>query len=89
MLVFRTILPMVYCTLERAVSNSVQQVSSKMPVVRIELYKGRTREQKAAVAREITEVIAKNMGIKSEHTHVLFFDVEKSDWATAGKLSDN
>lgn len=59
-----------------------------MPVVRIELFAGRTREQKAKAAKEVTEALSRTIGAKPESTHVIFVDVEKSDWAHAGTLND-
>ena len=59
-----------------------------MPIVRIEMFKGRTREQKASAAKEVTEALTRSMGIPAEATHVIFVDVEKADWANAGKLND-
>jgi 4-oxalocrotonate tautomerase len=59
-----------------------------MPIVRVELFEGRTREQKAKAAKEITEVVARALGASPESTHVIFADVSKSDWANAGKLAD-
>jgi len=59
-----------------------------MPIVRIELFAGRTREQKAKAAKEVTEALTRTIGAKPESTDVIFVDVEKSDWASAGKLSD-
>ncbi|HWL06270.1 MAG TPA: 2-hydroxymuconate tautomerase [Xanthobacteraceae bacterium] len=59
-----------------------------MPIVRIDLFKGRTREQKAKVAKEITDLIQRDLGVPPDQTLVIFNDIEKSDWAVAGKLSD-
>lgn len=59
-----------------------------MPMVKIELFKGRTREQKAAAAKEVTEALTRSLGVKPESTQIIFVDVEKADWATAGKLGD-
>lgn len=59
-----------------------------MPMVRIELFKGRTREQKARAAKEVTEALARTIGSKPEATQVIFVDVEKADWADNGKLCD-
>jgi len=59
-----------------------------MPIVRIELFSGRTRKQKADTARGIAEVLERTMSIPVESTQVIFFDVEKSDWARAGQLYD-
>ncbi|HZS81868.1 MAG TPA: tautomerase family protein [Stellaceae bacterium] len=59
-----------------------------MPMVRIELLPGRTREQKARAAREITDAIVRTLGAKPEATQIVFAEVARSDWATAGKLAD-
>ncbi len=56
-----------------------------MPVVRVTWWSGRSKEDKAAVAKGITEVIAA-VGIPAEATHVVFEDVPKADWATGGVL---
>jgi 4-oxalocrotonate tautomerase len=60
-----------------------------MPLVRIELFSGRTREQKANAAFEITEVLRKTMDVPPESTQIIFVEFEKSDWAKAGKLFDS
>lgn len=59
-----------------------------MPTVRVEMYTGRTREQKAELAEAITEVVVNIAKTTSEATQVVFYDVPKSDWAIGGKLSD-
>ena len=57
-----------------------------MPIVRIELYSGRTPEQKSSCARDIVEAISRNLGVPAEATQVLFFDVERANWLTGGKI---
>ena len=57
-----------------------------MPIVRIEMLKGRTKEQKAKLAEAITKVVVDIAKAKPEATSVVFYDVERSDWAEAGKL---
>ena len=59
-----------------------------MPMVKIELFPGRTREQKARAAREITDAIQRTLGAPPEATDIIFVEVAKSDWASAGKLAD-
>jgi 4-oxalocrotonate tautomerase len=59
-----------------------------MPMVKIELFKGRTREQKAAAAREVTEALTRTIGSRPQDTEIIFVDIERSDWAVAGKLCD-
>ena len=57
-----------------------------MPVVVITLYEGRTAEQKAKAAQQITDVIVETLKTTAEHTQIIFEDTKKSDWAIAGKL---
>ncbi|MDA1188891.1 MAG: tautomerase family protein [Chloroflexi bacterium] len=59
-----------------------------MPMVRVEMYPGRTRQQKADLAKAITEAVVKIAKTTAEATHVVFVEVPKSDWAIAGKLTD-
>lgn len=57
-----------------------------MPYVKVELIKGRTEEQKAAMAEAITEVLVKLGGATPQSVWVVFDDVEKENWASGGKL---
>jgi 4-oxalocrotonate tautomerase len=57
-----------------------------MPFVHIELYKGRTPEQKMDCARDIVAAIQKHLNAPPEATQVVFVDVEKSDWLTGNKI---
>lgn len=59
-----------------------------MPMVRIELFAGRTREQKAKAAKEVTEALARTINSRPEDTDIIFVDIAKSDWAHEGKLCD-
>ncbi|MFC1496550.1 4-oxalocrotonate tautomerase family protein [Candidatus Margulisiibacteriota bacterium] len=57
-----------------------------MPVIRVSWWKGRTKEQKDKVAEGIEGVIQKECGTKPGDTHIIFEDVDKSNWAMGGKL---
>ena len=57
-----------------------------MPMVRIELYAGRTAEQKTACARAIVEAIHQHLNAKPEATQVVFVDVQPGDWLLGAKL---
>lgn len=58
-----------------------------MPIVRIELYSGRSTQQKADCARDVVEAVVSNLGATPDSTHVIFVDVEPSDWLTTKKIS--
>ncbi|MCL4466336.1 MAG: tautomerase family protein [Chloroflexi bacterium] len=60
-----------------------------MPVVKVTWYTGRTHQQKAELARAITEAVVRIGKTTAEHTQVVFEDVAKEDWATAGVLESD
>jgi 4-oxalocrotonate tautomerase len=57
-----------------------------MPTLRVELFAGRTIEQKRALAAALTEATVKTLGASPDSVDVIFCDVERHDWATAGTL---
>jgi 4-oxalocrotonate tautomerase len=60
-----------------------------MPLVTIHLYEGRTVEQKRELAAAITKSVSEIAKTSAEHVHIIFRDVAKHDWATAGKLASD
>ena len=57
-----------------------------MPTIRVELFEGRTTEQKAALASELTQACVKVLGGSADAVDVIFQDIKRSDWATGGVL---
>ncbi len=57
-----------------------------MPVVTVEMWEGRTIEQKKQLVEGITSVMA-NLGISPQAVHIIIKDVPKHNWATGGKLA--
>ncbi|MBI2873042.1 MAG: tautomerase family protein [Chloroflexi bacterium] len=60
-----------------------------MPIVRVEMWPGRTHAQKAELARAITEVVASIAKTTPEETIVIFQDVPKENWARGGVLASD
>jgi 4-oxalocrotonate tautomerase len=60
-----------------------------MPIVRIEMWPGRTHAQKQELARAITEVMVNVAQTSPEATIIVFEDVAKENWAQAGKLASD
>ena len=58
-----------------------------MPIVRIEMWPGRTLAQKAELARVITEAVVTIARTTPEQTIVVFQEVAKEDWAQGGVLA--
>ena len=59
-----------------------------MPVVTVKLWAGREREQKADLARRITDALVEVAGCDRATVRVIFEDYAKSDWAVGGRLAD-
>lgn len=60
-----------------------------MPVIRIEMFEGRTTDQKRACAEAVTKAWVDTCGGTPSAVTVIFTDVAKSDWATAGRLASD
>ena len=58
-----------------------------MPIVRVEMWSGRTKSQKAELARVITEAMVTIAHTTPEATIVIFENVAKENWATGGILA--
>ena len=57
-----------------------------MPIITIALKEGRSPEQKAKVAREITRIVAETMEVDPSKIWIRFDDFSPKDFATDGKL---
>ncbi len=60
-----------------------------MPIIRVEMWSGRTKAQKAELARVITEAVVSITHTTPEATHVIFQDIAKEDWAQGGVLASD
>lgn len=58
-----------------------------MPIVRVEMWSGRTEAQKAELARVITEAVVTIAHTTPESTIVIFEDIPKENWAQGGELA--
>ncbi|HBH38215.1 MAG: 4-oxalocrotonate tautomerase [Curvibacter sp.] len=57
-----------------------------MPTIRVEMFEGRTPEQKREFVKAITEATVQTLGSSPEAVDVIITDIKKSDWATGGVL---
>ena len=60
-----------------------------MPIVKIEMFAGRTHAQKADLATAITDAIVSIAQTTPEAVTIVFEDVQKDNWAEAGKLASD
>ncbi len=57
-----------------------------MPIINIQLFEGRTLEQKRELVKAITEATCKTLKCTPGAVNILIQDVKKENWGTAGKL---
>ena len=60
-----------------------------MPIVRVEMWEGRTHSQKAELARVITEAMVTIAHTTPDATIVVFNDISKDNWARSGMLASD
>jgi 4-oxalocrotonate tautomerase len=57
-----------------------------MPTYHVELFEGRSVDQKRKLAEEITRVTVEVLGTSPEAVEIIFTEVKRENWATGGKL---
>ncbi|MCV6593404.1 MAG: 2-hydroxymuconate tautomerase family protein [Silicimonas sp.] len=57
-----------------------------MPIIRVEMFKGRTRDQKREMVKEVTEAFVRTCGGTAKGLSVVITEVEKEDWGSGGEL---
>jgi len=55
-----------------------------MPVVIVEMWEGRTEEQKEKLIKGITRAF-EEIGVKAEWLNIIIHDVPKRNWGTGGQ----
>ena len=60
-----------------------------MPNITVQWYAGRTPDQKRQITQAITEAMVRIGKTTADQVHIVFQDVEKSNWGVAGKLASD
>jgi len=60
-----------------------------MPVLRVSMWTGRTKEQKVEMAKALTDVMVRIGKTTPEGTVIIFEEVDKSNWASSGVLASD
>jgi 4-oxalocrotonate tautomerase len=60
-----------------------------MPYVKVEITRGATRAQKAALVADITGSLVRVLGKQPEHIHVVLHEVDEENWGFSGLLTDD
>ena len=59
-----------------------------MPIITVDLFEGRSREQREVFAKAVTDAAAQILKAPIDHTWVVFRDHPKTHRAMGGKLCD-
>ena len=57
-----------------------------MPILQVELLKGRTTEQKRDMAEKVTQALVETVNCKQEDVKIIIREMEREDYATGGVL---
>jgi len=57
-----------------------------MPILRVSLWSGRTKEQKAELAKALTDTMVQVAKVPVQSVTIQFEDLPKENWASGGKL---
>lgn len=58
-----------------------------MPIVEVKLWEGRSHEQKAEMAKGITEVVSRAANVNPKVVTVIFTEVKKCNWSIEGVMT--
>ncbi len=57
-----------------------------MPTITVQMFEGRTTEQKRELVKELTEATCKALSCKQESVTIILQEHQRENWATGGKL---
>lgn len=60
-----------------------------MPIIRIEMWEGRTLEQKRELVEVLTRETARIAGTDPDSIYIIIEDVKKENWGAGGRLSSD
>lgn len=60
-----------------------------MPFITVHMYPGRTHEQKAQLAKAITDAVVNIAKTTPDATEIVFIEVPREHWARAGVLASD
>ncbi|MGV8872820.1 MAG: tautomerase family protein [Rhodococcus sp. (in: high G+C Gram-positive bacteria)] len=60
-----------------------------MPTVSIEMFTGRTDEQKAQLVSELTDAVVAALGVDSQLVRVKIYEIERRHSATGGQMASS
>lgn len=60
-----------------------------MPIIRVEMWEGRTLQQKRELVEVLTRETARIVGTDPDSIYIVIEDVKKENWGAGGRLSSD
>lgn len=57
-----------------------------MPFIHVEMLEGRTKEQKTALVKDLTQVVSTHTGAPSEAIHIIISEIKPENLGQNGQL---
>lgn len=57
-----------------------------MPIITVNMFEGRTVDQKKKLVAEMTDAVVNSIGVKPEDVRIIIQDMAKHDYSIGGKL---
>ena len=57
-----------------------------MPTINVQMFDGRSQEQKRAFVKAVTEAACSTLGCSADSVDIIISEVTRENWSTAGKL---
>ncbi len=58
-----------------------------MPIVTVEVFEGKSVEQKSGLVKDITDAVCKNFKVPADTVTIVIYDVKRENLGKAGKLA--
>lgn len=69
-----------------SISRAARQYVEPMPIITVDMWAGRTVEQKRILVKELTEAFVRASGGSPGGVQIVLRDVPKENWAVGGQL---
>jgi len=57
-----------------------------MPSITIDIFEGRTKDQKSRLVKEMTDAVVNVLGVKPETVHIIIYENARENVSSGGRL---
>jgi 4-oxalocrotonate tautomerase len=57
-----------------------------MPIINVQLFEGRSAEQKRAFVKAVTDAACSTLGCEPAAVDIILHEIKRENWSTAAKL---